>query len=110
MRRLRLAAGFFLATLATACGCKADLGWNVDPLERSLAIGESFTPNITVLSCGGTTETHDDFTWSPADTTIVHVDAATGRTTGIRVGTTVVTPVGKKWGEAPSVRVTVFAP
>jgi hypothetical protein len=93
--------------LGSACGCKADLQMRLSPLERTLAVGESFTPSARFFGCGGTEPLNDVVTWTAQDTSIVRVDLATGRTTGLAQGTTFVVPSGRRYGTVGSVRVTV---
>ena len=97
------------STLVTACGCKANLGWRLDPKERTIAVGESFTPTIQFLGCNGTEPLRDDIVWHARDTMIVYVDSLSGHTTGLRAGTTSVVPTGKKYGTVDEVVVTVQA-
>lgn len=96
--------------LATGCGCKTVLRWRLDPAQRTLVVGESFTPTMQFLGCGGTEPLNDVIVWHATDTTIVRVDSLSGRTTGRRVGATDVFPTGRLYGTAGAVRVVVRDP
>jgi hypothetical protein len=103
IRLLPLAA----VVLAAACGCDADLRVSYVPTERALTVGESFTPTVRFLGCGGTEPLRDKVTWAAADTSVVRVDAANGRTTALRAGETLVMATGAKYGQLGGVRVSV---
>jgi hypothetical protein len=105
---LTCAAAVF--TLEGCGGCKSDLQVAVTPGERALALGERFTPAVRFAGCGGTRTLRDAVTWRAEDTTVVHVDPQTGRTTAVRPGRTRVVPSGRRYGEAGvAVLVTVRA-
>lgn len=83
------------AVLVTACSglptvCTDELGFGVRPSERTLAVGESFTPEARATTCSGRETVDIDWEWSASDTTVVRVDARTGRTVGLRPGEAVV--------------------
>lgn len=104
---------FFFAlplVFATACGCDADLRVRFDSMNRTLAVGESFTPSVELLGCGGTEPLSDVVTWAAQDTSIVRVDAASGRTLALSPGTTVVVATGQTYHGVGGVSVTVVAP
>ena len=75
MQKLRT----FLVTVSvgalSACGCPAELRQDLSPTERTLVVGESFTPRTRFLGCLGTEPLDDEITWSASDTTVVRVDA-----------------------------------
>lgn len=98
-----------VAVFTTACGCDADLRWRFNPTARTLAIGESFTPSLQLLGCGGTEPLSDVITWTAQDSSIVRVDRATGRTIGLRSGTTLVVGTGERYHTGGGVTVTVVA-
>lgn len=113
-RRRRTAALLVALGTAGAVGCRestvcpADLQLRVTPAERTLAVGESFTPTAEAFGCGGTRRVDEVWTWETADTDIVSVDPLTGRTTGQAPGTAVVRARGRTYGLAGNgVRVTV---
>jgi hypothetical protein len=93
----------------TACGCDADLQVRFNPANRTLAVGESFTPSVRLLGCGGTEPLSEVVTWAAQDTSIVRVDAASGRTLALRTGTTVVLATGQTYHNVGGVSVTVVA-
>ena len=94
----------------SACGCNADLQQDLNPTERTITVGESFTPSARFLGCSGTEPLADEITWSASDTAIVRVDALSGRTTGVGLGRATVVPSGRRYGRLNAVRVTVRAP
>lgn len=89
--------------------CSADLSLRLTPSERTISVGESFTPEATFFGCGGDRRLEDVITWAADDLGIVSVDPKTGRTTGRAPGQTFVTPTGERYGKLASVRVTVRA-
>jgi hypothetical protein len=95
--------------LVTSCGCKADLGVRFDPPERFLVVGETFTPSIHLLGCGGTEPLSDEITWAAQDTAIVRVDAGSGRTTALRPGDTFVLANGRTYHGLGGVHVVIRA-
>jgi hypothetical protein len=104
---LRLAVA--CCALGTACGCDADLRIRFDASERTLSVGESFTPGVRLLACGGTEPLRDVVTWAAQDTTIARVEPASGRTTALRAGSTLVLATGQRYHQLGGVRVTVVA-
>ncbi len=108
-----IAASALLATTGacdgTVRGCDADLWIRIDPAERVLAPSESFKPSVALRGCGGTEKVSDVFTWAAQDTTIVRVEASTGRTTALRIGETTIIPTGKTHGPVGEVLVRVRA-
>ena len=103
-----------LAVVAAALGCDestvcpADLRVHVTPAERTIAVGESFTPTAEALGCGGTQRLPETWVWATADTGVVAVDSLTGRTTGRVPGAAAVRARGLTYGPSgASVRVTV---
>ena len=94
----------------SACGCNADLRQDLNPTERTIAVGESFSPSVRFLGCGGTEPLADEITWSASDTAVVRVDVSSGRTTGVGPGMATVVPTGRRYGRLNAVRVTVRVP
>lgn len=71
----------------------------VIPNGISIAIGETSVVPVVSLH-GGCGETlSDTFTWTVADPTIVSVNAATGAVTGLKVGQTLLTAHGARYGD-----------
>ena len=79
--KLLLLAGAVLGV--AGCGCVTALGIRVSPGSATIAVGATFTP--TVVACGSGSGTAS-LVWSTTNVTIVSVDAATGRTKGLRPG------------------------
>lgn len=102
--------GALCLLFVTACGCDADLTVRFTPVTRTLAVGESFTPSVRLLGCGGTEPLSDVMTWAAEDTSIVRVDVASGRTLALRAGTTMVLATGQTYHTVGGVSVTVVAP
>ena len=100
------AAGVLGCREATVC--PSDLRVRVTPAERTVAIGESFTPSAEALGCGGTERLPETWRWATADTGVVAVDSLTGRTTGRAPGVAFVRARGRTYGLSDAgVRVTV---
>ena len=108
MEAVRVLSGVVVMVTVAGC-CDADLQSRISPANRTLAVGESFTPSVELLSCGGTRPLSDVITWSAQDSTVVRVDPGTGRTTALRSGTTSVVASGAKYGYAGAVTVVVAA-
>ena len=88
--------------------CTAELAMELTPKERTLAVGETFMPAIRLSTCSGQVQLTDTLRWAAGDTTVVRVEAESGRTTGLRPGTTQVAPRGARYGKLPGVAVTVI--
>ena len=93
----------------SACGCDADLQVRLNPQTRTLAVGETFTPSLRLLGCGGTEPLSDVVTWVAQDTSVARVDASSGRTLALRTGSTVILATGQKYHSVGGVAVTVVA-
>ena len=100
------ASALLLQALVSGCDC-ASLFIRVGSTEHTLAVGQSFTAIVHVSGSCGTEPISEAVTWRAEDATIVRVDAATGRTTGLRPGETYVVATGQMYGPWGSVRVIV---
>jgi hypothetical protein len=85
-------------SVQVAVTCTLELGVRLTPGSRSIAVGESFTPSVEITTCGGQLRLTDEITWATTDTSVVAVDAGTGRTTGRALGRAEVRPVGRRYG------------
>ena len=94
-------------SLEVAVVCTMELGIELTPPTQALAVGQSFTPTVRLIGCGGQLTLSDTIRWSADDPAIVRVDAVSGLTTAIGVGQTVVRPRGVRYGQLPGVFVTV---
>ena len=101
-RAVPLLAAVCMASGALGCRestiCPEDLQVRVTPVERTIAVGESFTPSAQAFGCGGTRRLSDTWTWDTEDTEVVTVDPPSGRTTGRAPGTACVRARGEKYG------------
>ena len=95
-----VAAGCDPATLLGACG--DDLVSRVDPRSRALRVGESYVAAASAWGCGGTKRLTDEWRYFAVDTTVVRVDAVTGRVTALAPGATDVGARGRVYGDAPN--------
>ena len=94
------------ATLLGSCG--DDLLSRVDPRSRALRVGESYVAVASAWGCGGTKRLTDEWRYFAVDTTVLRVDALTGRVTARAPGATDVGARGQVYGDAPNrSRVTV---
>ena len=85
-------------SLSVIVQCPAVLFVGVIPSSISIAIGETSVVPVVSLH-GGCNETlSDTFTWTVADPSIVSVNAATGAVTGLKVGQTLLTAHGARYG------------
>ncbi len=111
-RQLIVAA---LCLLGSACmtddeiGCTAELIVHLSGTERTIVVGERFTPWVRLYGCGGRERLTDSFTWRAEDPRVVAVDAARGTVTGLAPGRTAVAVRGATYHELGAVLVTVRA-
>ena len=96
-----------LLALLTGCGCDADLRGSWSPHSKELRVGQSFTPSVEFLGCGGTEPLSVVVTWTSEDSTVAAIDSRTGTTTGRSVGSTSIRGVSGKYGAIISIPVTV---
>ena len=80
------------ALSTTGCGCLTVVGFHVDPQATTLRVGQSFTPNATVTGCRA--DAGESWTWTANDTTVLRVEAQTGRATGLAPGNAKMTGQG----------------
>lgn len=73
--------------------CTDELGINLSPSEKTVSIGQSFTPSLELTTCGGRKRWHPNVVWLTADTGVVRVDSISGRITGRAQGSALVTAV-----------------
>jgi len=71
----------------TACGCNASRNFSVDPRTATLRVGQSVTLRAADVSPCRDKSKPQTWFWSTADSAVVRVDAASGRTTGLTAGT-----------------------
>lgn len=85
-------AGQTLAdTLSIQVVCTAELTAVVTPFQPVMAVGERFTPTISLTTCSGHVTLHPVITWAALDPTIVSVNPVTGETVALKAGATTVT-------------------
>jgi hypothetical protein len=87
--------------------CTDELRVQFTPQEKTLAVGESFAAAVALSTCGGGVQLSDTFTWSATDSTIVMVDAATGRVVALAPGQPYVMAKGEQYGHVGGIPVTV---
>lgn len=83
----------------------------VTPGVVVVAVGQSVTPSANDTWCENGHQSHGSPTWSlvqPGDSTIVRLDATTGRITGLRAGQTTVRARSSASGATTTVTVTVL--
>lgn len=66
--------------------CPADIGWEVRPSERTLRVGESFTAEAFVVTCGGRDRKRAAVVWRSSAASVAQVDSLSGRVTGVAPG------------------------
>src|SRR6187551_1649984 len=64
-----------LLALLTGCGCDADVRASWSPHSKELRVGESFTPSVEFLGCGGTEPLSEVVTWTSDDSTVAAIDS-----------------------------------
>lgn len=111
---LRSGWGLLLVTAVGAChavagedDCTTELTPQVTPQSQALAVGQSFTPQAALLTCGGQRRVDAVFTWTAAHTTVLQVDPGSGRATGRRPGATQLQGRTSVTGAGPVVSVAV---
>jgi hypothetical protein len=87
--------------------CTLELRVHITPTERTLTVGESFTPTISLSTCGGRIPVEDTFRWRANDTTVVQIDSVSGLTTGRRSGATWILVSGARHNGLGIISVTV---
>jgi hypothetical protein len=97
-------------SLNVSVDCTMELVPVYTPSTKTLVVGESFTPSLVLLGCGGHLTYSDTFQWSASDSTILRVDATTGTTTGLRSGAARLFAHGTRFGSVGSMGITVTAP
>jgi len=85
-RRCATLALCAIALATTACGCNPSIGLSVDPRTTTLRVGQSFTPIASDVSSCRDRSRSETWSWTTSDTTLVRVEPATGRTTGLATG------------------------
>lgn len=95
-------------TAVEGTGCDTSLTVKVEPTSQALRVGESFTPVAHALSCGGTQELQQTWTWRSGDSTIVGTDSRTGRTAALKIGSTTVQASGVPYPANVFIVVTVI--
>jgi hypothetical protein len=100
------ARGLVADSLEIFVACTTELQIVARPAADTLAVGESFTPSISLWTCLGQIQVQDTFRWSALDTALIKVDSITGQTTGLKPGSTGVLVRGLKNG--PLAEVSVF--
>jgi hypothetical protein len=83
--------------------CHAGIFYEVTPRDTAIAVGESFTPVATISGCDWSRPLEGE--WTAADPSVVSVDRATGRTTGLSPGETEL--LGRQEDGLPVVSVSV---
>lgn len=81
-------------SVALSIVCPADISARLEPASLTLRVGQGASIVASTRGCGGKTIIADSYTWSVADTAIAYVDTE-GHVDARRVGTTVVTAIGK---------------
>jgi Big-like domain-containing protein len=97
-------------SVEVSVACTLELGWSLTPTQQTLHVGDSFTPSVTFMTCGGRLHPVDTLRWSASDTAIVRVDSITGRTTGRSPGQATVQFRAARFHVTGGLPVTVIAP
>ncbi len=72
--------------VAVSVVCTLELRMEMSPVSMSIAIGERFTPSMTVSTCGGHVPVSGTITWSASDTLVLSVHPTTGETVALNTG------------------------
>jgi hypothetical protein len=73
-------------TIGVSVACTAELRVSLNPTSISLGIGETFTPTMSLSTCGGQVPVSTTVTWSASDADILSVNPASGETAGLKSG------------------------
>lgn len=90
----RASALFFVLGLG-GCGiiptaCTEELGFAVEPDQRTLRVGETLQARAFEVTCGGRKRSRMEAVWRTQDTGVVSVNAETGLITALAPGSAVV--------------------
>jgi Bacterial Ig-like domain (group 2) len=100
-----------LATVVVACSestvCTADLRWQFDPHDTTVAVNARFNVRFVLLGCSGTRVLSDSVTWTSSDPAVATVDARTGTVTAIHVGTADITGKASRYPATDIAHITV---
>ncbi len=115
-RRLLIAAA--LTTVAGLVGCVSpfdgactdELGWELTPRSRTLAVGETLSPRGTIVTCGGRDREAAELVLVVADSGIVTVGANARSVTAVGVGTVQVLATDRRYGPLGYITITVVPP
>src|SRR3712207_5753290 len=93
-----LCLGGAACTADSDVACTAELVVQLSETERTVAVGERFTPWVRLYGCGGRERTTDAITWRAEDPRIGAVDAGRGTVTGLAPGRTLIAARGAAHG------------
>jgi Bacterial Ig-like domain (group 2) len=88
-------------------GCPATLGIKLTPADTTIASGDQFQAQVTLLGCGGTEILTDSLTWTSSDLSVAVVGTRTGVVIGAHGGTAMIAVVGRTYGSLGAIQVTV---
>jgi hypothetical protein len=91
-------------SVSFSVSCQPMLIVRVTPASMTLAVGESATAIVELIACGEATR--PVLTWTSLNPAVASVDPATGRVTGVAIGSTSVRGTGAS-GSSYTVPVTV---
>jgi hypothetical protein len=98
---------------ATSCTtfCTDELSIETQPQDTTIVVGQQFTVDVDVTTCGGSERVPVDLRWSADDPAVVQVDERTGRVVGLAAGDALVeaTDLGR-YGARPFLYVHVVLP
>ncbi len=94
-------------SLAISVLCTLELTLRWSPADSTIAVGERFTPALSLTTCSGYVTLTDTFAWLSIDPSIATVNPVHGEITGVRAGTTTVRASGLTWHVGAQIVVTV---
>jgi uncharacterized protein YjdB len=112
-RHARTAAALAVIALVGACGmlvdpvCTSELGWEITPTARTLAVGQTLTPSGTIVTCGGRDREPAQLVLVITDSTIVTLAADARSVTAVGLGTAQVLATDARYGPLGYITVTV---
>ena len=95
------------SVLLDPTSCTQELRVQVTPRDTTVSVGNTFTPSVTLSSCGGKERLSDSFTYETTNPAAATVHPNTGRVTATGAGQADIRITGQRYGQVAQIRVTV---
>ncbi len=105
---LVVAAAVSACSSSTVGGCAESLMTQAVPADTTIQVGQQFTAGIRLSTCGPEAlQGYHAVTWASRDTTVVRIDAQTGRVTAVGAGRTMLQATSAQYGPLGGSYITV---